>query len=102
LRSAWKVVTQAGHILLEGTPEDLDAAQLKQVLMESVPDVRDVHHIHIWSLTPAFPLLTLHVNVGDQSDYAKVLNQVKHVLIERFNIEHSTVQIESTHCVDQH
>ena len=102
LRSAWKVVSQAGHILLEGTPEDLDAVHIREVLMEEVAAVNDVHHIHLWSLTPSYPLLTLHVNLKPGSDYVLALQQVKRVLVKRFNIQHSTVQLEFEHCIDSH
>lgn len=100
LRSAWKVVSQAGHILLEGTPEHLDAVHIREVLKEEIAEVEDVHHIHIWSLTPTYPLLTLHVNLKQDSDYVQVLHQIKQVLVKRFNIHHSTVQLELEHCID--
>ena len=102
LRSAWKVVSQAGHILLEGTPEDLDVVHIREVLMEEIAVVEDVHHIHLWSLTPTYPLLTLHVNVKQDSDYLLALQQIKQVLVKRFNIQHSTVQLELEHCIDSH
>lgn len=102
LRSAWQVVRQAGHILLEGTPEDLDAVHIREALKEEVAAVEDVHHIHIWSLTPTYPLLTLHVNLKQDCDYVQVLHQIKQVLVRRFNIQHSTVQLELGHCIDQH
>ena len=102
LRSAWKVVSQAGHILLEGTPEDLDALHIREVLLEEVAAVADVHHIHLWSLTPSYPLLTLHVNIKPDSDYVLTMQQIKQVLVKRFNIQHSTVQLELEHCLDSH
>jgi cobalt-zinc-cadmium efflux system protein len=102
LRSAWQVVRQAGHILLEGTPEDLDAVHIREVLKEEVATVEDVHHIHIWSLTPSYPLLTLHVNLQPDCDYVQALRQIKQVLVKRFNIQHSTVQLEMEHCIDHH
>lgn len=102
LRSAWKVVSQAGHILLEGTPADLDVMRIKTVLMEQVPGVEDVHHIHLWSLTPTYPLLTLHVNLKQDSDYVAALKRIKQVLIDHFNITHSTIQLELEHCADSH
>jgi len=100
LRSAWNVVSKAGHILLEGTPEDLDAVHIREVLKEEIGEVEDVHHIHIWSLTPGYPLLTMHVNVKAGSDYVLALQRIKHVLVTRFNIQHSTVQLEQEHCTD--
>lgn len=102
LRSAWKVISQAAHILLEGTPEDLDAVHIREVLMEEIANVEDVHHIHIWSLTPSYPLLTLHVNLKQDTDYVLALQQIKQVLVKRFNIQHSTVQLELEHCIDSH
>jgi cobalt-zinc-cadmium efflux system protein len=101
LRSAWFVVRRSMHILLEGTPEDVDVEQLRQVLREQVPSVREVHHVHVWSLTPERPLLTLHVVVDDKADHTQVLEQVKAILMQRFHIDHSTIQIER-YCVDRH
>jgi len=102
LRSAWGVVRHAGHILLEGTPEDLDAVHIKEVLKDEIPAVDDVHHIHLWSLTPSYPLLTMHVNIKQNSDYLNTLQQIKSVLVKRFKIEHSTVQLEQDRCIDRH
>jgi len=102
LRGAWAVVRHAGHILLEGTPEDLDALHIKEVLREEIPAVEDVHHIHIWSLTPSYPVLTLHVNIKQGSDYLETLQAVKQVLVRRFKIQHSTVQLEQDRCTDLH
>lgn len=100
LRSAWFVVRQSVHILLEGTPEDVDIQLLKSTLTSSVPDVTDVHHVHVWSLTPGYPLLTMHVNVKDTNRYSETLCEIHAVLKQRFNIQHATVQIEVTACVD--
>ncbi|KPK38833.1 MAG: zinc transporter ZitB, partial [Gammaproteobacteria bacterium SG8_47] len=102
LRSAWYVVRKSTHILLEGTPDDVDITELRETLASSVPAVRDVHHVHVWSLTPARPLLTMHASIADDADYTAVLEQVKAVLIEHYGIEHSTIQLEPQHCVDDH
>jgi len=106
LHSAWKVVRQSAHILLEGTPEDVDVEALRTALADQVPAVREVHHVHVWSLTHTRPLLTLHVLIDRQADYRETLAHIKEVLVERFHIHHSTVQIEYDACpddvVDQH
>ena len=100
LRSAWFVVRESGHILLEGTPADRDIEAISDALVQTVPAVIGVHHVHLWSLTPDRPVLTLHVDVEDRADSAAVLEAVKAVLVERFGISHSTVQVESTRCAD--
>lgn len=101
LRSAWKVVRESAHILLEGTPQDVDVQRLKDVLVEEVPCVRNVHHVHVWSLTPERPMLTLHVTVNEDTDMSSVLERVKEVLARRFGIHHSTIQVESGTCADE-
>ena len=100
LRSAWFIVRQSAHILLEGTPEDIDVEILRETLVTSVADVRDVHHVHIWSLTPERPLLTMHLTIDSSADAAYVLSSAKAILNERFGIAHSTIQIETETCAD--
>jgi len=102
LRSAWMVVKESTHILLEGTPQDIDIEILQTAIIDAIPGVRDVHHVHVWSLTPEHPLLTLHVNVAPDVDSTQVLQRVKQVLQDRFQIHHSTIQVEPAHCVDEH
>src|SRR3546814_10299 len=60
VRSAWVLVGESWHVLMEGAPEGFDAAVLRTTLTEAVPCVLDVHHVHAWSLTPERPLLTMH------------------------------------------
>lgn len=100
LRSAWYVVRHSAHILLEGTPEHVDVELLRSTLTEAVPAVQDIHHIHVWSLTPEWPMLTMHVTVAQRENCAEVLARLKTVLVERFDIVHSTIQIEPGCCFD--
>lgn len=101
LRSAWYVVRQSVHILLEGTPEELDVEHLRQTLTEAVPAVQDIHHIHVWSLTPEWPMLTMHATVAKEGNCAEVLACLKAILVERFDITHSTIQVEPGCCYDE-
>lgn len=100
LRSAWLVVRESGHILLEGTPAEIDPQTLRQTLLGDIPALHDVHHIHAWSLTAERPLITLHAQVNETADTQAVLKNIKQVLAVRFGIVHSTVQIERGHCGD--
>ncbi|UCE89129.1 MAG: cation diffusion facilitator family transporter [Pseudomonadota bacterium] len=101
LRSAWHVVRHSTHILLEGAPEDVDVQTLREALTDSIPVVHDVHHVHVWSLTPEHPLLTLHLVVAPGADYDAVLRQAKGLLVQRFGIDHTTIQIEQEQCADE-
>jgi len=100
LRSAWMLVRQSGHILLEGTPAHLDIEEIKRELCRAIPEVCDVHHVHAWSLTAERPLVTLHATVTAEADAHSVLQRIKRQLSSRFDVEHSTIQIEPGPCAD--
>lgn len=100
LRSAWKLVRDSGHILLEGTPDDLDPARIGAALRGAVPGVTDVHHVHAWSLTGERPLITLHAVVNEIADQNETVLAINNVLAERFGIDHATVQLERGCCLD--
>lgn len=100
LVSAGRLLREAVHILLEGTPGHVDIAEIKQRLQEEVTEVDSVHHVHVWSLTPEHPLLTLHADISDRRDSDAALRRIKQILKDRFNITHSTIQIETEGCAD--
>src|SRR3546814_9418467 len=66
LRSAWLVVRESAHILLEGRPAQIAPPGLRQALLADIPALKAVHHIHAWSLTATRPLITLHAQVNAQ------------------------------------
>ena len=91
---------KSGHILLEGAPEEVDAGELQRVVMAAVPQVVDIHHIHIWSLTNERPVLSMHVRVDKLNNSSELLVAVHRVLFQEFGIAHATVQIEDETCTD--
>jgi cobalt-zinc-cadmium efflux system protein len=100
LRSAWALVRHSTHVLLEGTPAEIDVSRLKTTLVGSVPEVDDVHHVHVWSLASGNLVMTLHANVRDDADSAHVLRAIHSICRERFGVTHVTVQIEHGRCAD--
>jgi len=100
LRGAWDVTRRAGHVLMEGSPDDFDVAALRADLIAAVPGVTDVHHVHAWMLTAERPLVTLHVCLAASTDHNAALAAIKKRLAERFGISHSTVQIDPADCLD--
>jgi cobalt-zinc-cadmium efflux system protein len=101
LRGAWLLLKQSGHILLEGTPVELDLARLRAVLHSAVPALQDVHHVHAWSLTPGHTMLTLHAQVSETADQQQALREIHRALRDGFGIAHATVQVEHAHCLDE-
>jgi cobalt-zinc-cadmium efflux system protein len=100
VRSAWLLVRRATHILLEGAPEWLDIHELEHGLEEAIPAIKDVHHVHCWSLSPRETLLTCHVTVIEDARHSEVLAQAQTYLKERFGITHATIQIETDVCAE--
>jgi cobalt-zinc-cadmium efflux system protein len=100
LRSAWFLVRDAGHILLEGAPIDLDVRALSREIPAAIPAVRDVHHIHAWSLTQDQPMITLHARIAAGENGDRAVAAVKRFLRERHGIAHATVEIERESCAD--
>ncbi len=102
LRSAWRVVADSGHILLEGTPPGFDAPSLEADLKQALPYVLDVHHVHAWSISQERPMITLHASVEPHTDSAEAVRGIKTILAHRFRIAHATIEIEYGACGDEH
>lgn len=103
LRSAWKLTRESGHILLEGVPDGLDAATLRGEIPEQLEAVCNVHHVHVWSLTPGRHLVSLHAAIDEDEDREAALLAIRHLLAERYGLDHATIQLESQHCcADEH
>jgi cobalt-zinc-cadmium efflux system protein len=100
LRSAWRVVADSGHILLEGSPAGLDSRALGDDLRTALPFVLDVHHVHAWSISQERPMVTLHACVADDTDSAVAIREIKRRLAQRFRITHATIEIEYGACGD--
>lgn len=100
LRAAWRIAAEAGHILLEGAPAGLDVRTIGPDLVENVPGVADVHHVHAWSLTQKKPLVTLHARLEEPHGSQATLTAIKARLRERFGIGHATVEMEQDGCAD--
>ena len=97
LRSAWRLLKESLNELLEGAPRSLDVAALQRDIRRSIPEVRDVHHVHVW-LVGEKPVMTLHVQVVPPHDHDALLNRILHFLEHKYEIEHATVQMEYQPC----
>ena len=94
LRSAWQVIGQSWHVLMEGAPEGIEIAELERDLTAAAPGVIAIHHVHLWSLTPERPLITLHASIADTADHDTVLLALQRRLNQRFGLGHATIQVE--------
>ncbi len=101
LRAAWRIVRESGHILLEGTPPDLDPRAIARTLVAEIEGLREVHHVHLWSITQERTMTTLHAVIEPGTDPEQVIETVKRRLDEKFGLDHVTVEIETERCKDK-
>ena len=99
LASSWKLLRDSTNILLEATPRGVDAEQVGRS-MASAPGVREVHDLHIWTITSGFPALSAHVLVGRDENCHARRRDLEAVLARDFGIEHTTLQVD--HAGDRH
>lgn len=94
LRSAWYLMKDSAHVLLQGAPKNLDAARLEADLRQEIEGLSDVTSLQIWSITPENPVLTLKATVKDTANIALVSEAVKCRLREKFEIEDVTIDLK--------
>jgi cobalt-zinc-cadmium efflux system protein len=69
--------------------------------LRGLDGVRDVHDLHLWTLTSGMHVATAHLVTDDAADHHGVLDAASDLLRERYALEHATLQVESsdhTHC----
>lgn len=91
--SGWRVTKDAVHVLMEGKPAGIDVEEIKSKLLGLAP-VKNVHDLHIWSITSDFPSLSCHLIVTEDHDRDTILRQATDLLHDEFSIKHTTIQIE--------
>ena len=94
LRSAWSLLKNTLHILLEGAPDNAGADKISEHLLKTVPGIQSVNHIHVWSLTSGRVLATLQVQPMEGVYVRSVMKQVEAELKTKFKIEHPTIGID--------
>ncbi len=89
----WTLLMQVTHILMEGTPANVDLAILERKLKE-IAGVTAVHDLHVWTVTSGFDAMSGHLVVDDLSRGREALREARRVLKYDFGIDHVTVQID--------
>ncbi len=101
-KSAWDILAETVNVLTEGTPKGIDLDEVAQFLRQ-FPEIQNVHHLHIWSLSSQFRALSVHLVVKDQSisDGRNITDKIEKALHDRYHINHPTLQLESEVCQEQ-
>jgi cobalt-zinc-cadmium efflux system protein len=87
------ILRQSAHVLLEGTPLEVDLAQVRRQLL-GVPGVVELHDLHFWTLTSGVHSASVHIRAAHESPRGEVLRAVRRLLKESAGVDHSTIQVE--------
>ncbi|MEK5068767.1 cation diffusion facilitator family transporter [Sporosarcina sp. FSL K6-1508] len=97
LRSGYYVSKSALHVLMEGTPQNVDINEVIQTI-EKTKGIESVHDLHVWSISSGLHALSCHAVVDDELSIAesqKLLHKIEHDL-EHKGIQHVTIQLETS------
>ncbi len=94
LFSSWSLVKDSLSVLMQTVPKGIRLEDVRQTI-EAVDGVHKVHDLHVWAVTSDIFTLSAHAVVEDGGDFHQVLNGIEETLKEKFNIEHTTIQLET-------
>jgi cobalt-zinc-cadmium efflux system protein len=97
LPRTWVLLKASVNVLLEGVPEEINIGDVKSVLLD-VKGVASIHDLHVWSISSGKTSLTVHVVQDSGASHTQILQDIREVLLEKFEIAHITVQCELTAC----
>jgi cobalt-zinc-cadmium efflux system protein len=95
LHSAWRLIVEAVDVLMETAPAHLDVEEIRAALLD-LASITSVHDLHVWTIGSGEISLSSHVVMATGQEQGQVLANVRGLLRERFEILHTTVQIEAT------
>ncbi|NHZ70978.1 MAG: cation diffusion facilitator family transporter [Proteobacteria bacterium] len=90
---ALNLARKAIRILIESAPDGVDVDELRDALLD-LPEVLEVHDLHVWTLTSEMNTATAHIVIDDGIDPHPTLDSARDVLMNRYGIDHATFQIE--------
>ncbi len=94
--SCWNILREATDILLEGTPRGLNVEAMVADV-QALPQVTAMHDLHVWTVSDGMNYLSCHIEVAGRQtveECAPILEAVNEVLLNKYGIGHTTVQLE--------
>ena len=95
LRSAYRVIRESTHILLEGSPSGFDPDEVAKALVAGIDGVEAITHVHAWSLTQERPMITLEARVVADASPAQITDNIRALLRDQFNYDHAVIEVTS-------
>lgn len=93
IRSTWALLKESSWHLMNGVPHGIDYNDVGASL-RGLSGIASVHDLHIWDMSPNHPTLMAHVILEPNKEWPILLNDARAMLMEKFGIEHVTLQPE--------
>jgi len=103
LKEGFDILKKSTDILMEKTPAQINILEIKEVI-EKIPQVDNLHHVHIWQTNDKEFLFEGHVDIKQDinlSKVEKIRSDINSILSNKFGINHTTLQIEYNCCIDK-
>ncbi|HEX8138761.1 MAG TPA: cation diffusion facilitator family transporter [Pyrinomonadaceae bacterium] len=92
--SSWNLIRESTNVLLEGTPAHINLAAVEDAILQTA-GVRDVHDLHVWTITSGREALSAHVIHVEAISQPELLKELREKLHDRFGVDHLTIQMET-------
>ncbi len=93
LWASYSIIRDSINIFLQATPKGIDLKKIKEEI-DSLPYVKETHHIHAWTLTSGKNIFSAHVLVEDVKKSTQIIKQINKILKEKYNFYFTTIQVE--------
>ncbi len=94
LWGSWNLIKESVNVLLEGTPSHINVVEVMRA-MQTIPGIKRVHDVHIWTITSGMEAMSGHVVVEELAGSPGILGRLNAMLCDRFKIHHTTFQLET-------
>ncbi len=91
---ASRLIRESAAVLMEQAPSGVSASAIEATI-RATPGVRDLHDLHLWTISDGFPVVTVHVVLDGQAHGTEVARAVSQSVARAHGIEHVTVQPEA-------
>lgn len=98
--SSWNLIRESTNVLLEGTPAHINLAAVEDAILQT-GGVREVHDLHVWTITSGREALSAHVIHADTISQPELLRALRGKLYEQFGLDHLTIQMETPDFEDE-
>lgn len=96
----WNLLRDSVNYAMDAVPKNMDIVSIKQYLMH-LDKVSCIHDLHVWPMSTSEVALTVHIVVDDTQVDNKFLSEIQEHLHDHFDIEHATIQIETSTMTNQ-